>query len=68
MKKYNINRLDVVNYISHGVIKPDSGTFESNNASINDSVETQDEKLENFATNLNIQASKGQIDPLIGGK
>lgn len=65
LKKYNINRLDVINYISHGVIKPDSCTFE-NNASINDSVETQDEKLENFATNLNIQASKGQIDPLIG--
>jgi len=70
LDKQNVARLDVVNYISHGISKVDS----SDN---NDSSATQEEEnanesppskspLEAFTVNLNEQAIMGKIDPLIG--
>lgn len=73
LKQQNIARIDVVNYIAHGISKVfgDSGAAEAGAA-----VETEDEQaqgegaqqsaLEQFASNLNEQASAGRIDPLIG--
>ncbi len=72
LKQQNIARIDVVNYIAHGISK----VFGESGAAEAGAVETEDEQaqgegaqqsaLEQFATNLNEQASAGRIDPLIG--
>lgn len=67
LKKIDISRLDIVNYISHGVIKADK--IEPNDEQHEDSSEVgvEDNKyLENFTANLNVLAKNGQIDPLVG--
>ncbi|MDG2746131.1 ATP-dependent Clp protease ATP-binding subunit ClpA [Vibrio parahaemolyticus] len=70
LKKNDISRLDIVNFISHGITKA-SGAGEDPSSSDSfgsDSVEEtgSDERLESFATNLNQVAKAGNIDPLIG--
>ncbi|MCH9673902.1 MAG: ATP-dependent Clp protease ATP-binding subunit ClpA [Gammaproteobacteria bacterium] len=65
----NITRLDIVNYISHGISK-----VAENEESENFTNQNEEEKgenpgrtpLESFAVNLNQQALVGKIDPLIG--
>ena len=72
LKKCDITRLDIVNYISHGISRLDEE--ESHHPSeeeqeIENSAEQgadEKSKLENFTTNLNTQAELGLIDPLIG--
>ncbi|HHO67731.1 MAG TPA: ATP-dependent Clp protease ATP-binding subunit ClpA [Gammaproteobacteria bacterium] len=68
LNKQDVTRLDVVNYISHGVSKVAGEQNESENAEAEDNVAEAPAKkpLENFATNLNEMAMKGKIDPLIG--
>ncbi|EGA65647.1 ATP-dependent Clp protease ATP-binding subunit ClpA [Vibrio brasiliensis] len=69
LKKNDISRLDIVNYISHGITKASSsGDEPSSSDSFSDNVEEagSEERLESFATNLNQVAKQGQIDPLIG--
>ena len=66
----NITRLDVVNYISHGISKV-SGDEEGENFSQPESEEGESDSqskspLEMYATNLNDRAVEGKIDPLIG--
>jgi ATP-dependent Clp protease ATP-binding subunit ClpA len=66
----DIARLDVVNYLSHGISKVgDSGKPESEGLSAAADGEKEDAEaspLERFTTNLNEQAEQGRIDPLIG--
>ena len=68
LNKLNITRLDVVNYISHGISKvydqPEENTENSEQTETADS--TAKQPLETFAVNLNEQAAQGKIDPLIG--
>jgi len=76
LKQQSVARLDVVNYITHGISKV-SGHASSNNSE-DHSQEHHDEEqvssdaagekspLEAFATNLNEMAIKGRIDPLVG--
>ena len=61
-----IERLDVVNYISHGA--GDSEQPENNSAEGEGQAEQQQEQsaLSKYAINLNKQAALGQIDPLVG--
>ncbi|WP_428773093.1 ATP-dependent Clp protease ATP-binding subunit ClpA [Vibrio sp.] len=70
LKKNDISRLDIVNYISHGITKASSSSDEpgSSDSFSSDNVEEvgSDERLESFATNLNQLALQGAIDPLIG--
>jgi len=70
LNRQNITRLDVVNYISHGISKiaPDAlGDDVSPSLDDEDSGEPQAKSpLESFATNLNELARIGKIDPLIG--
>lgn len=71
LKKSDISRLDIVNFISHGVAKSDDEHHEDDHEDINsdDSNDVQGEektKLENFTTNLNAMAEAGQLDPLVG--
>jgi ATP-dependent Clp protease ATP-binding subunit ClpA len=65
LKKSDISRLDIVNYISHGIAKVDD-----NDGPRVLGGETQPEEeprtIENFSVNLNEEALKGNIDPLIG--
>lgn len=70
LKKNDISRLDIVNFISHGITKASN---EGDNSSSSDSFGAEnaeeassEDRLENFATNLNEVAKKGNIDPLIG--
>ncbi|MCG9583021.1 ATP-dependent Clp protease ATP-binding subunit ClpA [Vibrio tubiashii] len=70
LKKNDISRLDIVNFISHGITKASSSGDEpsSSDSFGSESVEEtgSEERLESFATNLNQLAKQGQIDPLIG--
>ncbi len=74
LNKQNITRLDVVNYISHGITKSPGGTSEDRSidsfSSSSDQAQTQtdqsDSPLANYTTNLNEMALEGKIDPLIG--
>lgn len=70
LKKNDISRLDIVNFISHGISKASSAGDEpsSSDSFGSESIEEtgSEERLESFATNLNQLAKQGQIDPLIG--
>ena len=71
LKQQEIARIDVVNYISHGIAK-------SEDASTDDETETESQSnqtasgeertsnLDGYCTNLNAEVKKGRIDPLIG--
>ncbi|UPQ87106.1 ATP-dependent Clp protease ATP-binding subunit ClpA [Vibrio sinaloensis] len=70
LKKNDISRLDIVNFISHGITKASSSGDEpsSPDSFSSDNVDegSNEDRLESFATNLNQVAKQGQIDPLIG--
>ncbi|GHA37859.1 ATP-dependent Clp protease ATP-binding subunit ClpA [Photobacterium aphoticum] len=69
LKKSDISRLDVVNFISHGTVK-DSDNDDLNSSDVGGdeprAEQNSEDKLENFATNLNQLARAGGVDPLIG--
>ena len=68
LNRMNITRLDVVNYISHGISKVhEQGDDNIDAPGPGAATEGgQKQPLENFATNLNELAAQGKIDPLIG--
>lgn len=66
LKKADISRLDIVNYISHGIAKVDGHDSPSHVGENEQPVEEEPRTIENFAVNLNEEAVKGNIDPLIG--
>jgi ATP-dependent Clp protease ATP-binding subunit ClpA len=71
LNKQNITRLDVVNYISHGISKvhgEDRGDSLSPSSTDEETAaeSSGNSPLESFATNLNQLARNGRIDPLIG--
>jgi ATP-dependent Clp protease ATP-binding subunit ClpA len=73
LKKQSIARIDVVNYISHGISKVHD---DSNTPSEQPQESPQDEEsmgeasprsaLEAYTSNLNEMARQGKIDPLVG--
>jgi len=67
LHKQNISRLDVVNYISHGITKAPQPTGKHDEPREQEA-ETQQQAsaLDNFTQNLNQMALTGKIDPLIG--
>jgi ATP-dependent Clp protease ATP-binding subunit ClpA len=71
LNKQNITRLDVVNYISHGISKvhdesEDAENFSNASEEDKNGESSNQTPLEAYATNLNQQALIGKIDPLIG--
>ncbi len=67
LKQQGINRLDVVNYIAHGISKAHEDQEPTGPSSEENGENSQNAKpLENFASNLNELARQGRIDPLIG--
>jgi ATP-dependent Clp protease ATP-binding subunit ClpA len=68
LNKYDLTRLDVVNYISHGIsnVPNDDESAPEAEDKIGDEESSAKRPLESFATNLNELARAGKIDPLIG--
>ena len=67
LHQQGVTRLDVVNFISHGVAKVTDGT--AKRAETEQEAESEAAPagaLENFTQNLNQQVLTGKIDPLIG--
>jgi ATP-dependent Clp protease ATP-binding subunit ClpA len=69
LQQQGVTRLDVVNFISHGVrkdqaepVKPAESTQETEDASSGG----KESPLEQYTQNLNVLAKQGKIDPLIG--
>jgi len=73
LHQQGVTRLDVVNYIAHGIKKneppePSKGG-EGGSGGESEKEEATDSKgspLDQFTQNLNVQAREGRIDPLIG--
>jgi ATP-dependent Clp protease ATP-binding subunit ClpA len=71
LKQQEIARIDVVNYISHGIARSEEASADgetetesqSNQAA---SGEERTSNLDGYCTNLNLEVEKGRIDPLIG--
>jgi len=70
LQQQGISRLDVVNYLSHGITKqPEDPPVEPAKAQAADAEPKSDQQkspLELYATDLNAEARRGRIDPLIG--
>jgi ATP-dependent Clp protease ATP-binding subunit ClpA len=70
LNRHEVSRLDVVNYISHGISKVEGDLPDGSDGSVLEAEEEGAEKkssaLEQFTTNLNQRARDDQIDPLIG--
>ncbi|HRX71503.1 MAG: ATP-dependent Clp protease ATP-binding subunit ClpA [Candidatus Competibacteraceae bacterium] len=67
LKQQEISRLDVVNYISHGISKVAEERDSTATAPEESGDNQQNAKpLETYASNLNELARQGRIDPLIG--
>ncbi len=68
LNKHNIERLDVTNYLSHGITRVEDGEDDSfgHDAEALPYESEKSNPLDKFATNLNELAIAGKIDPLIG--
>ncbi len=70
LNRQHVTRLDVVNYISHGLSKiaEEKTDKEETGADAERDPEGSGSALEKYTTNLNRLAQEGRIDPLIGRK
>ena len=71
LKQQEIARIDVVNFISHGISKtdeqsPHDAESGSENTQQSSGGEERQTNLEGYCTNLNSEVRAGRIDPLIG--
>jgi ATP-dependent Clp protease ATP-binding subunit ClpA len=72
LKQQSISRIDVVNFIAHGISKvqsddPEHQDFHQESMQEDGSAESSSgNPLDSFATNLNEAAANGRIDPLVG--
>nr|VFJ51232.1 MAG: ATP-dependent Clp protease ATP-binding subunit ClpA [Candidatus Kentron sp. FW] len=66
LNRQDITRLDVINYLSHGMPGADDDQENSADPAGKPGTSRKKSPLAMYASNLNEQASKGRIDPLIG--
>ena len=67
LKEQSIARLDVLNYVAHGISKKAAeGVEEDSDSPEEDGEGTAQPALSNFASDLNELARLGKIDPLVG--
>jgi ATP-dependent Clp protease ATP-binding subunit ClpA len=69
LRKQGITRLDVLNYLAHGISKVEGGGgdgFAHEGAEDFETEQAARDPLKEFATNLVARAAEGKIDPLIG--
>ena len=62
----DVTRLDIVNYISHGMPEVPVDASEGGETQVESEAEPEASPLELYASNLNQRAVEGKIDPLIG--
>lgn len=68
LKQQGVARVDIVNFVSHGISKvnsPDAGNSGHDTEEESETI-AAGHPLHSFATNLNEQARIGRIDPLVG--
>lgn len=72
LESNGVERVDVLSYLSHGVIASEADEFLSStpesesDAGLGEDSETKKTALESYTTNLNAQVVLGRIDPIIG--
>lgn len=71
LKEQRVDRLNVINYLSHGIRSGSQSDARAERQLTNDEHESESEAeeedvLESFTDNLNNAAQEGRIDPLIG--
>ncbi len=71
LKEQSVSRIDIVNYIAHGISKVSDGNEHEDIGQEQPDAETTTDApsqspLETYASNLNELARQGEIDPLIG--
>jgi ATP-dependent Clp protease ATP-binding subunit ClpA len=67
LNRADVTRLDVVNFVSHGLAKiPEERTGKEDNTPEAERDPEGGSALDKYTTNLNKQAQEGKIDPLIG--
>jgi ATP-dependent Clp protease ATP-binding subunit ClpA len=72
LKMQSIARLDIVNFITHGISKVGDDDASSDSIQSDENSEGAEgasestNPLEAYATNLNVAAQEGRIDPLVG--
>lgn len=71
LKKQDVERLDVLNYVSHGIKKDENELATTENETSGDGKSTRvnnvaPNPLREFTENLNQKAKDGKIDPVIG--
>ncbi|WP_068546329.1 ATP-dependent Clp protease ATP-binding subunit ClpA [Thalassotalea crassostreae] len=66
LKKSDITRLDIVNYISHGIAKNEETESVQPSLEQPQAAEEESKTVDTYATNLNKAALNGEIDPIIG--
>ena len=66
LQRQNVSRLDVVNFISHGITKAPAPAGKEEQQENEAENQEKGGALENFTQNLNQLALTGKIDPLIG--
>ncbi len=66
LQKQGVTRLDVVNFVSHGISKVPQPKSTPEGEAENESEKADAGPLEQYTINLNALALQGKIDPLIG--
>ncbi len=70
LRRENVSRMDILNYISHGISKVQGGDFDEYLGHFLEEEgggeSSGGSPLENYTANLNAKARAGRIDPLIG--
>jgi ATP-dependent Clp protease ATP-binding subunit ClpA len=70
LKQQDAARIDVVNFMTHGISKipgsDDAGESSGVQQGEEGIADSSSNPLDSFATNLNLEAEQGRVDPLIG--
>ncbi|VAW56199.1 ATP-dependent Clp protease ATP-binding subunit ClpA [hydrothermal vent metagenome] len=67
LHQQDVNRLDIVNYVSHGISKiSQESESPADIDSSAEETEAETQPLDKYAVNLNMKALQNKIDPLIG--
>ncbi|PJJ99295.1 ATP-dependent Clp protease ATP-binding subunit ClpA [Lysobacteraceae bacterium NML91-0213] len=70
LNQQDVTRLDVVNYLSHGIAKTGDGEpapgSEDGEGTVGEAGDGKGDALAEYATDLNAAAREGRIDPLVG--
>jgi len=66
LRSQGVNKIDILNYLSHGIGKSPAGVPKPAFIGGDEDQEVSGDPLKHFAVNLIERAKKGEIDPLIG--